>query len=328
MSGPDAIQRRIVKQLGLPDLPDRLVESISATDLQSMMIRVYQRRVEQLSARHILEQYEHNRFVRPARVDPRLTIAFDQMAFNLLPEEYDILELAPLAPLGSCSAVAPVSQDKIVSTARNTEVLADSTNVLALECAVRRRQLLKEHPGSIEPVRLCASQRVTRAQSIDSPASFAHFRLFSLCTAGRDRGSFRFEIESLTEQIAYYLELIELTRELGCSFAHVRVTVTAYEPTQRAVLQECVLEPLGSRFGQIRFEADHDRVSGKGYYQEVAFQIHVNDLNDQGYLIVDGGFTDWTRRYLSNQKERLLISGLGSERFLFCFYASGQGERS
>jgi len=34
---------------------------------------------------------------------------------------------------------------------------------------------------------------------------------------------------------------------------------------------------------------------------------------------VDGGFTDWTQQLLSNRKERLLISGMGSERFVFCF---------
>ena len=37
------------------------------------------------------------------------------------------------------------------------------------------------------------------------------------------------------------------------------------------------------------------------------------------FFLADGGFTDWTRRLLSDRKERLLISGLGSERFILCF---------
>jgi|GEM_PF-4488011 len=40
---------------------------------------------------------------------------------------------------------------------------------------------------------------------------------------------------------------------------------------------------------------------------------------DTDYFLVDGGFTDWTQKLLSNRKERLLISGLGSERLLTCF---------
>ena len=31
--------------------------------------------------------------------------------------------------------------------------------------------------------------------------------------------------------------------------------------------------------------------------------------------LIDGGFTTWTQQLLSNNKERLLISGLGTERF-------------
>jgi hypothetical protein len=31
---------------------------------------------------------------------------------------------------------------------------------------------------------------------------------------------------------------------------------------------------------------------------------------------VDGGFTDWTRRLLGSEKERLQIGGLGTERLL------------
>jgi hypothetical protein len=29
--------------------------------------------------------------------------------------------------------------------------------------------------------------------------------------------------------------------------------------------------------------------------------------------LADGGFADWTQRFLGNQKERLLVSGIGVE---------------
>jgi hypothetical protein len=34
---------------------------------------------------------------------------------------------------------------------------------------------------------------------------------------------------------------------------------------------------------------------------------------------VDGGAMDWTQRLLSNAKERLVISGIGSERLCSAF---------
>ena len=52
---------------------------------------------------------------------------------SLLPPEYEPVELSPLAPLGTSSVVGTVHQNKVVSTSRNSEVLSDPTNVLALE---------------------------------------------------------------------------------------------------------------------------------------------------------------------------------------------------
>jgi hypothetical protein len=49
------------------------------------------------------------------------------------------------------------------------------------------------------------------------------------------------------------------------------------------------------------------------------FQIYARDKAGTDYFIVDGGFTDWTQQLLSNRKERLLISGMGSERFVSLF---------
>jgi hypothetical protein len=47
--------------------------------------------------------------------------------------------------------------------------------------------------------------------------------------------------------------------------------------------------------------------------------MYARDQVGTDYFIVDGGFTDWTQQLLSNRKERLLISGMGSERFVSLF---------
>ncbi len=50
--------------------------------------------------------------------------------------------------------------------------------------------------------------------------------------------------------------------------------------------------------------------------------FHVYATNEAGteFELIDGGFTTWTQQVLSNTKERLLISGLGTERLCsqFC----------
>ena len=61
---------------------------------------------------------------------------------------------------------------------RGTEVVSDSTNVMALECARR----LRKSPSV--PVRLATCQRVVRAQAIPKKPGYAHhFKLFAMATA-------------------------------------------------------------------------------------------------------------------------------------------------
>ena len=85
--------------------------------------------------------------------------------------------LAPVLPLGAHTAVADVDPRNVIATVRGTEVAADPTNGLALEAAARRGSCWPESARSAEPVRLAASQRVTRAQLVSGPVSFAHFQL-------------------------------------------------------------------------------------------------------------------------------------------------------
>jgi hypothetical protein len=56
-------------------------------------------------------------------------------------------------------------------------------------------------------------------------------------------------------------------------------------------------------------EIDADRESGRGYYARLCFKVYAGDVE-----VADGGFVTWTQTLLGDRKERLLISGLGSER--------------
>ena len=44
--------------------------------------------------------------------------------------------------------------------------------------------------------------------------------------------------------------------------------------------------------------------------------ISVINQNNQEFDYIDGGFTDWTSKLLSNKKERLLTSGIGTDFLL------------
>lgn len=318
----DKIIDRILRQVGDEELVEKLVGRLSASDLQSLLIEVYRQRTAILVPQHLATQYSTNRFVQPAQASPTAMLDLDRLAYSLLVPRFEPIELSPLTPLGSCSVVSPISQNLAVPTIRNTEVCSDSTNVLALECARRRRQALCNDPRALDRIKLCASHRLLRAQQFDEPGSFAHFRLFALCTAGRDEGHFRFESEALAEHLAFYLRFLERAVNLGYQIDDVRVSVTAWDVRRVAPLQARVLDALAIQFPDVVMRFDPHRRGGRGYYAAVCFQIHARDRTGADYLLVDGGFTTWTQQLLSNRKERLLTSGLGSERLATCFAAS------
>jgi hypothetical protein len=318
----NAIVDRIVRESGVAHLLDILVEGLTPSDLQSLLLEVYRQRAAKHTAATLMASYEHNRFVRPSPTSPQALIEFDRLAMSLAAPLFEPLELAPICPLGSNSVVAAVDQNKAIATIRNTELVSDSTNVLALECAARRRLHLRSAGQAHQRVRLCASHRLVRPQPATGPATFSHFRLFGLCTAGCDEGSYRFELDALAEQLRLYLGLFSALPPSDYRIHSVRVGITDLtDGTRHESLRANVIEPLAAQFPDVRLEFDPQRSAGRNYYAGICFAIYARDSADAEHFLVDGGFTTWTQQLLSNQKERLLISGIGSERLCSAFRA-------
>jgi hypothetical protein len=241
-------------------------------------------------------------------------LEFDRLAFAVA-ETFQPMELSPVCPLGTCSAVATVAQDKVVSTSRNTEVVADATNVLALEAALRRRA------DSTSWARLCASHRLVRAQDFGAPGAYAHFRLFSLCTAGRDSGGFGFESASLREHLEVYLSLFQRYREIHRSHLRAHIAVTFLDNRFADALSATMIEPLAAAYPEALIDLAPTRTSGRGYYQAACFKVFATSASDR-FELGDGGFTDWTQSLLNNRKERCLISAISNDRMVSLFATS------
>lgn len=312
---PTPIVDRIVTQSGVPELLELLAERLAPTDLQSLLLEVYRRRAEAVTPARLLAQYESNRLVRPSSVSPTALLEFDRLAFALAVPGFEPLELAPVCPLACNSAVATVDQNQTLATVRNSELVSDLTNVLALECAVRRRAALRNRGSGEQRVQLCASHRLLRPQTSPGPSTFSHFRLFGLCSADRAAGSFAFETSALLEHVAVYVQVLQATILAVRPLVRLRVSLTPLTGgPSREQLEREVLGPLGARFDALDPGFDEQRSRGRGYYNSLCFEIAAYDGAGVEHSLVDGGFTDWTQQLLSSRKERLLISGIGTER--------------
>ncbi len=306
------IIERIEREAGIPGLVSILTEKLSPTDLQSLLLEVYRLRSHRIQPATVLADFESNRFVRPSTVSPISLLRWEQIAFSHLPPEFKPIALSPVCPFGTSSVVSSVDQNWAVTTARNTEVVSDSTNVLALDCALRRRDLLRSHPKSFEPVHLAASHRLLRAQRYDSPESVSHFSSFALCSAGKDQGNLQFELSTLTLHIRYYLSALRTFLGLDVP---LHVSIADFRSNAHGELIETqLLSAIRSEFEGVEGGFDAGRTKGRGYYSDLCFHIHATSASGQRLELVDGGSVNWTQKFLSNNKERLVISGIGSER--------------
>jgi hypothetical protein len=214
--------------------------------------------------------------------------------------------LSPLVPFGT-HAIAGVAQSRVVSTIRGTEVAADPTNGLALEAAVRRRELLRADPRSSAPVRLAAGQRVVRAQTFQDAAAFSHFHIFGMVSAGRDTGNLGFEGEAAVEHIGFIVDALH-----RASGAPVIVAITDLTGGEMTPVSEAVRAALADA-PYVSVRDDPNREGGRVYYDRLCFKAYVA-TDDGPFEIADGGFVDWTQRLVASRKERLMISGIGVER--------------
>ncbi len=300
---------RLLQKTGNPQLLQALTDTLSLSDLNSLLMEVMKQKAAQLTPAELMHQYRHNRFVQPSALPPLAIAEAEQQLLELASQQgFEALTLSPLAPLGNCSVIARADQNKIVTALRGTEVVADATNLLALEAATRRMQ--QRH--DLAPLHLCAIHRHVRAQALPPGKGFAaHFQIFCAVTAGRNRGGVALETEALLTHLKYYERLLDDMLPIPFSF-----TLKTFPTTpEEEVAVEKIKTYLQSKFTAERLK--HETVDPKAhrYYQLVRFSLDVQHKG-QYFNLGDGGFVDWNEQLTQNKKELLFTSGVGLELLL------------
>jgi hypothetical protein len=304
--------RKLLEKLGHPELLNLLAEGLSGTELNTLLLDVLHDKAKATSAPALLKKYQLNRFVKPADLPP---LELKKMELELLTlfknHHFEPIELSPVSILGSCSVVASVHQNKILSSLRGTEVLADATNAMALHvCDLKKRKLWVSEPA--QKLRLSTIQRHVRTQSITAAGFTPHFKVGCFVTSGIDTGAFTFEKESLLEQFGllhaiykdhYHVERIKF--RLLCR--------SGYPDPSRLVKE--VRDHIHGQAGQFDIEIVENPEKETNYYKGLQFKTDIT-WKDKTFEIADGGFVDWTQQILQNKKERFLIGGIGFE-FMF-----------
>ena len=275
---------------------DRLAAGLTGSELQSLLLEVMQTRARARGAKELVAQYGRDPFCVPAPVGLREMLAIDSHLVAAA-ERFEAIELSPVAPMGTCSVVAPTNQNRVLSALRATEVVSDPTNVLALECALR----LRARPEL--DVHLATSQRVMRGQPTPKlPGYGQHFRIFVLGSGGVERKDHAFTIETVALHVRTLLAGLARLERQGYALGQRRVEILASPERQR----------LGDQLADL-LDADHNPLEHPYYSGGLRYRIWVTAPDGAELPLGDGGSFDWLSQLTSNRRAVFIGSGLGAQ---------------
>jgi len=285
--------------------------ALSGSELSSILLEVMQRQAAARTPADVLAQYQRDPFCGPAAVDQRTSLDVDRHLLAAA-SDFEAIELPPVAPLAVCSSVAPTHQNRVLSALRSTEVVADPTNVLALECARRLRT-------TADPVHLATTQRVIRAQPFPKlPGYAAHFRIFVLASGGIEAKDHAFTAAAFEHHIRTMLAALDRLEHHGYAFGARRVDILA--TPQRAALADRLATALGAPAALapasaaptapviLRKLLEHPYYSGG-----MRYMLWVTAPDGAAVPLIDGGCFDWLAKLTSNRRAVYIASGAGSQ---------------
>lgn len=295
-----SIIEHVLEKAGNKNLINELTTRLSQSEITTFLLALSKEMANKNSPNDILSRYESNRFVKPSELNPIKVKQVELLMLEMAEASgFSSVLLSPASLLGSCSVIAKVDQNNVISATRGLELIADSTNMLAIYLANEIKNKTIDNTKS--PVHLSATCRVTRGQMYKSNAFVPHFSLFTIVSSGKDTGSYSFEKDAISRQIGFYISYFG--EKLGHNlkvFLNIR---NGY--TDKMGFIDRIHCYLRESYPDIDFMVNREETDNT-YYQGLNFKISINDIE-----IVDGGFVDWTQKLLGNKKECLLISGAG-----------------
>lgn len=278
----------------------RYLTSLQGNRLTSILLDIFEDRSRSLNPHKVLEEWETSRFFQLQNTN---IIALRKIQASLEKRSteagFPYLDLPPVAPFGSSSSVAQVSQNNILTSIRGTEVVSDTTNILALQAASIRKKNRNNEKIRTNTIRLANSHRLVRAQSLPGPGFYAYFDIFSMISAVYKKSP-----GLIDHEIINHVNL--LIKALHEILGKAEITIRYYG---REINRE-IFESETLQHSRVAVAFSEQRPAGNNYYKDISFHINLN-IKGEEINIADGGGVDWMEKFLSDKRQGLVISGIG-----------------
>lgn len=297
----DEAIKHIIDRYNLNEIVDILSNKLSGSELNSLLLEVFERRVMQETPSSLLGKYTKNKLVKPAQLD---FLKFKEEELEcckiVANSSFELIELSPVAQLGTSSIMATVNQKKVLTALRNTEVQSDPTNSIALHYA----SLKKNNELSEKTYNFSNVSRVIRTQVFSNPNFTPHFPILCLISCGMDTGSFEFEKTEIYKHFAITQDVCKSVFGFNNLFFEI---IPCKEYDSNSPLISNSLSHIKNSGFDVRI-AESDSQNNYYYGMRIKVKIIADGVE---YEIGDGGLLDWTQKLLANKKERMLTMGLG-----------------
>lgn len=297
----DEAIKHIIDRYNLNEIVDILSNKLSGSELNSLLLEVFERRVMQETPSSLLGKYTKNKLVKPAQLD---FLKFKEEELEcckiVANSSFELIELSPVAQLGTSSIMATINQKKVLTALRNTEVQSDPTNSIALHYA----SLKKNNELSEKTYNFSNVSRVIRTQVFSNPNFTPHFPILSLISCGMDTGSFEFEKTEIYKHFAITQDVCKSVFGFNNLFFEI---IPCKEYDSNSPLISNSLSHIKNSGFDVRI-AESDSQNNYYYGMRIKTKIIADGVE---YEIGDGGLLDWTQKLLANKKERMLTMGLG-----------------
>lgn len=289
MSGT-AASTKVWRRIGV-HAREALLRTLNPIELRTILADVARSRASDQTPADLIKRWREDKLLAPSMLDPREALPITAKLWEVVPPEFVGVTLSQLTSLGSGIHLGGLGQNRVVTTMRGTEVLADPKHGLALEASRRRR-------NGHSRVHLATHARCTHAW--DHSEESSHELRFALVSSAPDGGGLSTEADLLDLHLDYWREI------MGTVVPRGRIELTVWDSTLAGLI-----EARGTRDGVIVVDsASDERRPWRNPYTTAAFRFVVDGDGDEAHEVGDGGFVTWTQALTRNRKDRCLVSGV------------------
>ena len=123
----DEAIKHIISRCNLNEIVDILSDKLSGSELNSLLLEVFDRRITKETPSSLLSKYSKNKLAKPAQLD---FLEFKEEELEcckiIANNNYELIELSPVAQLGTSSVMATVNQKKVLTALRNIKSYKNS----------------------------------------------------------------------------------------------------------------------------------------------------------------------------------------------------------